>query len=180
MEQNYPAENNFVKFENKYMLPSIPGIYFVMQDDEVLYVGQARNIKKRWESHHKTIELQHFENITIHWIESDGRSLFEQEKEYIYFFHPPLNRNVTKFFETRIHPDISEYIPESGWIMFCCLIQISVLPILAMVALRDEETMRKLLNYSMILGILAFAFLAGVQFAWKEAIKRVKENKDEA
>src|SRR5690348_3189494 len=94
MKNKHPGEFDNVSFDERHHLPAIAGIYFAMQDDEVLYVGQSRNIQKRWRFHHKYGELSECENVRIHWIKSDGRPLLEQEAEWIKICHPPLNNNV--------------------------------------------------------------------------------------
>jgi excinuclease UvrABC nuclease subunit len=34
-------------------LPPAPGLYFVYDNDELLYIGYAKNIRKRWQNHHR-------------------------------------------------------------------------------------------------------------------------------
>jgi hypothetical protein len=94
MLNRYPADFPSVTIDRLNELPEIEGIYFAMQDDEVLYVGQSRNIWNRWKNHHKTDDLYLMSGIRVHWLESDGRPLLVQEREWIDYCHPPLNRNV--------------------------------------------------------------------------------------
>lgn len=73
-------------------LSAIPGIYFAMDGDYVLYVGQSENIKKRWSNHHRHRDIrQSCESVRIHFTPSDGRPLVEQENEWIKECNPPFN-----------------------------------------------------------------------------------------
>jgi excinuclease UvrABC nuclease subunit len=39
-------------------LPEAPGLYFVYDNDELLYIGYAKNIRQRWRSHHRLAMLR--------------------------------------------------------------------------------------------------------------------------
>lgn len=117
MNNRHPADFQSVPFRSLDLLPTFAGIYFAMQDDEILYVGQSKNIRKRWESHHKRNELLEFENVRIHWIGSDGRPLLEQESEWIRLCNPPLNyRKVIYIEKVIVEKDIKTETPSFlGW-----------------------------------------------------------------
>ena len=45
-----------VAFEEIRQLPDLPGLYFVLSDTkELLYVGRAGSLKKRWRQHHRAV-----------------------------------------------------------------------------------------------------------------------------
>ena len=95
-----------VEFYKREELPTIPGVYFVMQYDEVLYVGQSINIRERWRGHghHKCVEVESMENIFIRYAPSDGRKLLIQEAEWISELRPLLNGNVSKIIRISANP----------------------------------------------------------------------------
>jgi hypothetical protein len=39
--------------ENRDKLPSESGIYFVIRDSKVIYIGKAKNVWQRWQHHHR-------------------------------------------------------------------------------------------------------------------------------
>lgn len=87
-----PKKFPSVALEDADQLPSLPGIYFAMDGNYVLYVGQSENIRKRWGSHHRHRDIrQSCDNVRIHFVLSDGRSLLEQEAEWIRACNPPFN-----------------------------------------------------------------------------------------
>ena len=98
MKNAHPFDFPGVEFYKREELPTREGIYFVMQYDEVLYIGQSKNIRERWRGngHHKTAEVMNMENIFIRYIPSDGRPLLEQEAEWINKYLPQLNGKVSR------------------------------------------------------------------------------------
>ncbi len=88
-------------------LPHIPAAYivtgFLVPDDapddfipkcEYLYVGQARNINSRWERHHRIIDFLWYEEVKIHWVETEIRHLISLERSLIRKYQPKLNLKV--------------------------------------------------------------------------------------
>lgn len=81
-------------------LPSVPGIYFVLDTfGQVQYIGRSINIRQRWISHHRYLELEGMEFVSIAWLELSDSSLLEDvESALIEYFSPFLNeRPVYKF-----------------------------------------------------------------------------------
>lgn len=87
----HPKDFPSVTLDSIRFLPSMPGIYFALSDQKVLYIGQSTNIQERWKKHHKYNELKSWKGVRIHFIPSDGRPLLDQEAEWISAFSPPLN-----------------------------------------------------------------------------------------
>lgn len=75
-------------------LPSIgkfgqSGIYFLIRDDEVVYVGQAANMRKRI-GQHLAEGVKHFDSVCAIMCEPSKRD--NLERHYITLFAPPLNQ----------------------------------------------------------------------------------------
>lgn len=76
-------------------LPDDSGIYFVMDvvAVTVLYIGQARSIRKRWQTRDLSAWLLSRDRLSIAWWLCDRASLRRVEKQAIAFFQPSLNRS---------------------------------------------------------------------------------------
>ncbi|MBM0744998.1 GIY-YIG nuclease family protein (plasmid) [Phormidium sp. CLA17] len=87
-----------------YLLPSVPlskwqmvqqvsCVYFVMDDEEVIYIGNAQNLYERMTgNHHKRASLlQENPSARIHWIERIKSSRVDFEKKCIARFKPKYN-----------------------------------------------------------------------------------------
>lgn len=57
--------------EQRHSLPNVPGIYFVLEDDRVIYIGLSKtSILRRWWTHSKRKELEERAGqIKIAWLE---------------------------------------------------------------------------------------------------------------
>lgn len=75
-------------------LPACPAVYFVLESDTVLYIGQTGNLQQRWIAHHRWHQLKVISgNIRIAWLEcSDVNLLVGIEKAAIEYFQPSLNQ----------------------------------------------------------------------------------------
>ncbi|BAZ19085.1 XRE family transcriptional regulator (plasmid) [Calothrix sp. NIES-4071] len=83
-----------IPISERHNLPDCPAIYFVMQGDTILYIGQTRNLRKRWLAHQI---WQHLYGISgeflIAWLEcGDNKLLSGIEKALILHFKPQLNK----------------------------------------------------------------------------------------
>ncbi len=76
-------------------LPQISGVYKVLDDNgQVIYIGQSKNIYKRWKNgHHKLAEIigQYGTNIYIEWVEVPEWLLNRVENTAVSFYQPKLN-----------------------------------------------------------------------------------------
>ncbi len=86
---------SLVSITNLQNLPKISGIYKVLDDkNNVLYIGQAKNIYQRWKNgHHKISEIlsRCGTNAYIESIEVPEWLLNRAENATISFYQPPLN-----------------------------------------------------------------------------------------
>lgn len=65
---------------------SLSGVYFLLQDDEVVYVGQSLNVYARLNSHLGQKEFNRFA-----WVQVEPKMLLSIEKLYIDILDPKLN-----------------------------------------------------------------------------------------
>ncbi len=74
-------------------LPSCPAIYFVMQGDHILYIGQTTNLAQRWATHNRLKQFAKMVgDIRVAWLEcSDTTLLRKVEAALIEQFEPELN-----------------------------------------------------------------------------------------
>lgn len=92
-----PLELPSLPLTERSHLPNCPAIYFVMQDECVLYIGRIINLAQRWAAHHKWDQLIARDTpVRIAWLECRDESLLTQiETALIRQFAPELNRYVT-------------------------------------------------------------------------------------
>ena len=75
--------------KNRHQLPACPAVYVVCLCDEVLYVGQSRNLKNRWMGHHR---LKQFPpQCVIFWLVVSETYLRQVEYIAIEKLKPKLN-----------------------------------------------------------------------------------------
>lgn len=95
VEQINPALLPSVPLDGRGNLPATSGIYFaILQTGEILYVGKALSIRRRWEAHHKFEEIKPYTGARIAWFTYPAQSdedLAELEKNCICHFKPILN-----------------------------------------------------------------------------------------
>jgi excinuclease UvrABC nuclease subunit len=76
-------------------LPEVSGVYRVLDaNNNVIYVGQARNIRERWKNHHKLKEIVALCGVDayIDWVEIPEWLLNRVENTAVCFYQPKLNR----------------------------------------------------------------------------------------
>jgi excinuclease UvrABC nuclease subunit len=84
-----------ISITNLKSLPKISGIYKVIDaNNNVLYIGQAKNIYNRWNhGHHKLSKIisMYGINAYITWVQIPEWLLNRAESAAIAFYQPPLN-----------------------------------------------------------------------------------------
>jgi hypothetical protein len=113
-----------LSLEERSQLPNVPAIYFVLsQGDSILYIGRAKSLCLRWQTHHRIAAFKTLSSIRIAWLTVSSPALLPQiEKALIEHFHPPYNGHnrphelrQTTF---RIDPDLLRrarfYLDEEG------------------------------------------------------------------
>lgn len=99
----------FVAFTERDKLPSICGVYFVMADRQLLYVGSAKDIRARWKRHHQAGAAAKAGATKIAWMQVRLRDLWTIEKTAIIERKPPLNRQRLERGYQRTDKSIIEY-----------------------------------------------------------------------
>lgn len=77
-------------------LPDCVAVYFVLNpNNEILYIGRAKNLAQRWDNHHRLSQLLEMgDDIRVAWLECSEPTLLSQiEAALIKHFQPYLNYN---------------------------------------------------------------------------------------
>jgi hypothetical protein len=91
----------FVETTSLKMLPPISAIYFVLNpSNEVLYIGQSRNLFQRFLAHHRLTDFKFNSFERICWFTSEEEMLDELEAMAIQHFSPTLNGRIVHVHET--------------------------------------------------------------------------------
>jgi hypothetical protein len=90
-----------VSLQAKELLPEYSGIYYVLDEvDKIWYIGQAKNIRKRWQgkTHHRIyqLEVQKKHHFTIYHEQVTEFNLNNIEKQRIEKYQPHLNATPVK------------------------------------------------------------------------------------
>jgi len=72
--------------------PKVGGVYFLIYEDEIIYIGKTKNIYERI-YHHKI----QFDFFTI--IKCEELNLNELERQYIMKFEPKYNKHYLSYFQ---------------------------------------------------------------------------------
>jgi predicted GIY-YIG superfamily endonuclease len=90
-----------VPLQAKQLLPEYSGIYYVLDEtNKVWYIGQAKNLCKRWQgkTHHRIyqLEAQKKKHFTIYYEPVNVSQLSVVEQQRIQKYHPHLNASPVK------------------------------------------------------------------------------------
>jgi hypothetical protein len=107
MADNQILQLPYVDLNQRELLPESPGIYYVLDDNKVVwYIGQATNLKTRWsgKSHHRLYQLQkqRKQHFIIYYEPTAESQLDAIEKLRIECYNPQLNG--TKVKVKKLHP----------------------------------------------------------------------------
>lgn len=83
--------DGYVNFNERGVLPKCPGIYFVTEDGQIVYIGQSVNVKRRFIHHHRRIEFAELNDPKVYWKACPEKELQQAERDYINKFNPRLN-----------------------------------------------------------------------------------------
>ncbi|MCC5609894.1 helix-turn-helix domain-containing protein [Nostoc sp. CHAB 5834] len=93
IQQIKPLKLPSLSLTDKRSLPSIRCVYFVLEGDEVVYLGRSTDLRFRWRQHHRYNDLKQLSDVRIAWLEvSDTWILQEIEMALIAWFEPKLNQ----------------------------------------------------------------------------------------
>lgn len=94
-------------------LPSCPAIYFVMQDDCILYIGKTVDLAQRLAAHNRKKQFASFGVVRIAWLEcSDTGMLTEIETALIEHFKPLLNGTTNPDASKRVNLTLPDLVYE--------------------------------------------------------------------
>lgn len=102
MEERIKEKLEIVSSATKPAAP-ICGVYFLLRGEDIIYIGQSRNVQQRLASHHK-IGYTSFYVHTCH-----DAYLDSLEAEYILKFKPEFNSNVPNNEKWKTAIQIKEY-----------------------------------------------------------------------
>ncbi|MBD2416101.1 GIY-YIG nuclease family protein [Nostoc calcicola FACHB-3891] len=83
-----------LSLQERRSLPECAAVYFVLNGNEILYIGGTVNLAQRWLAHHRWHQLVEMgDGIRLAWLEcSEPALLLEVETALIKHFQPRLNR----------------------------------------------------------------------------------------
>ena len=75
-------------------LPPISAVYRVWHQNQVIYIGQAKNLRKRWKSHHilQKLVYKYGTDWTIDWVEIAPSNLDRAEAFAYRYYQPEFNQ----------------------------------------------------------------------------------------
>jgi hypothetical protein len=86
----------FLKLSQRHQLPECSGIYFAIARDQVFYIGQAVNLRSRWQNnHHRLPQLEAINQrceVKLFWLGCSQSELNDLERQYIDHYCPTLNQ----------------------------------------------------------------------------------------
>jgi GIY-YIG catalytic domain len=102
-----PFQLPSVLLAERYDLPEFSGVYFVIGDEEIYYIGSSLNLKRRWISnnHHRYQQLLKIQNVKISYLEVDYIDSLESVERYC-IEHFQSNLNNTLVASDRIRIDV--------------------------------------------------------------------------
>lgn len=85
----------YLRLADRQRLPECCAIYFAIAREQVLYVGQATNLRNRWQNHHRLSQLEAVNRrceVKLFWLNCIQSQLNELERQYIEHYCPILNQ----------------------------------------------------------------------------------------
>lgn len=84
---------DFTYYKDRSKLPEISGIYFIISNNTIRYIGCSANLKKRFHSvsHHRHEIFSDLDNPIIHWIAVDNSELKDLESVLVETIKPEIN-----------------------------------------------------------------------------------------
>lgn len=80
-------------FAHRKKLSRCSCLYFVLAQEEVLYIGKTNDLRNRWGAHQRIVDLLDIEDAKIFWLEiNDPVVLSDLETQFIRKFKPKFNR----------------------------------------------------------------------------------------
>ena len=98
----------YVLMDERGSLPNIPAVYFVLNNTgDILYIGRAKSLCFRWQSHHRMAQFIAYKDLKLAWIVVEDIDLLGSlEKSCIDYFSPSLNGPVHGYRESMARPRV--------------------------------------------------------------------------
>jgi GIY-YIG catalytic domain len=102
-------------------LPALEAIYFCVIGQEILYIGQSKNVNQRWRNHHRYCELVTREDVEIYWFECIGiKQRLMAEQSLIRHYKPafnssPIRLKIALDDGNRLHAQSCVYLSPQRW-----------------------------------------------------------------
>jgi hypothetical protein len=90
-----------VPFSDRKYLPPTSAVYFVLDDDEPIYIGAVSDLKDRWRVHIIILKIRKIPTLRIAWHQVSKKDLFEIESEAIFRFRPKMNHRLGRHSKRR-------------------------------------------------------------------------------
>lgn len=91
---------SFVEWSNFKQLPNCSSIYFAVDSNNIIqYIGQAKDLQKRWKNHHREFQLEKINQkypVRLYWIMLNQDDLNIAEKHFIEKYKPLLNSTIVE------------------------------------------------------------------------------------
>jgi len=74
-----------LRLSERQRLPECSSIYFATARDQVLYVGLAKNLRNRWQNHHRLPQLEAINKrceVRLFWLDCGQEQLSDLERNY--------------------------------------------------------------------------------------------------
>ncbi|MBD2076273.1 GIY-YIG nuclease family protein [Phormidium sp. FACHB-592] len=104
-------------FDQLHLLPEMPGLYLVVAEQSVLYVGKAKNIRQRWvRGHHKGLNLGRYYDVArIVSVGCHENELSASEQLFIAWFNCPLNETISQSTRAKLRYSLThKSLPETA------------------------------------------------------------------
>jgi hypothetical protein len=89
----------YLPISEKASLPQVPVIYFVVENDELVYIGKANNLFVRWNKFDHYSETLCSSSANIHWLKVNKSELTLTEALLVAFYEPKYNKVIPQVTE---------------------------------------------------------------------------------
>jgi len=93
-------------------LPQVPGVYFIVHEGNIIYVGKARSLQKRWGDHKKKEQAIELGQVRLHYLEIQRPEVFENL--LIEAHDPPWNIHGRSTYQSQDERYCTK--PPEGWL----------------------------------------------------------------
>ena len=113
-----PLKLPTISLSQRKHLPPVCAVYFVLHENEVVYIGRSNVLKQRWESHHRLKEFNSLPGeVRVAWLICDSPEFMDElEKLMIAQFKPWMNGSSVEYATPRktiyLEPELMQALEE--------------------------------------------------------------------